>query len=249
MPIKFIVLAQPRTGSTLVCSLLNSIPGCRALIEPVNVSGHQHPMQPNGRLLIPERLVQNDLKSVMDMLFEADPPPLVRKLSTKSAPLAAGFKIMAHQIQALDDEYGFWQYLSDNRVKVIIVLRYNIVQQYVSDCITIVTQQPTCWDASDRKTAMVTIQIPSVGPSLNRIMNEKQYLLRNVQSLDYRRLTYENISNNYSNVAAILPWLCGQEYKLTTRSIKQNPDDLRAKVTNYPALLNELTKLGLQRLA
>jgi len=248
---RFVILSQPRTGSTLVCSLLSSIPGVRALVEPVNPLGHYHHMQPiiGSRCLLPQDMIQSDISGAMDMLLAEDPPPIKWVLSRKVADVAAGFKIMAHQIQALNQEGIFWRYLSRNNIKVILVFRYNILQQYISDIITSITNQPACWDGN-AKTAKVEIHLESLEANFARIIREKQYLLDMVAKwdLDHKRLKYEDFKDDMTTVGNILPWLIGKHAKLQTRLIKQNPNNVKDRVTNYAELAEVVAKLGFKNL-
>ena len=120
-PTKVVILAQPRTGSTLVCSLLSSYPGIRILCEPINPVNHSHHMKPipGSKCLLPERMVQNNIIRALDILFARRAIPDKWVLSKKKATHAAGFKIMAHQLQALRSEQIFWDYLSTNKIKII----------------------------------------------------------------------------------------------------------------------------------
>lgn len=251
LPVPFVILSQPRTGSTLVCSLLSSHPGVRALVEPVNPIGHTHHMKPvkDSKCLLPETMVQLNLPRALKMLFAKKALPDRWVLSNKQATHAAGFKIMAHQLLALKSEPIFWQYLSDNNVKVIITLRYNVVLQYLSDLIVQETRQSTCWDG-EVKTAKITVPIPSLGKQIRRIMLEKKYLIDKVEEfgLDARRLKYEDIKDDVTPVNKLLYWLIGETANLTTKLSKQNPDSIRARVKNYNELVCELRRLNLHHL-
>ena len=121
-------------------------------------------------------------------------------------------------------------------MKVVIVLRDNIVMQYISDLIVQQTRQCTCW-VGDPKTARVEVPIASLALNLRRIKQERRYLLDKSKLLD-----------TVEPVEAILPWLVGEEYPLTTKLQKQNPDSMRDRVTNYRALVDELRRLGLDHL-
>ena len=250
-PIPFVILSQPRTGSTLVCSLLSSHPGIRALVEPINPAGHKHHMKPikGSKCLLPEAMVQSNLQRALKILFDKKAPPEQWILSKKEATQAAGFKIMAHQLMALNDEELFWKYLVDNDVKVIMIFRDNIVMQYISDLIVKETYQPACWDGNV-KTAKVVVPINSLEENLRRILSEKHYLIKKVNELqlDKRRLNYENFKDDITPINRLLPWLINEQAALTTRLSKQNPDSMRSRVRNYGELVKELKRLGYDHL-
>lgn len=250
-PNRFVVLAQPRTGSTLVCSLICSHPGVRCLIEPINPATHDHHMRPlpggYSSCLMPEAMVQHNIYRAMDILFAKEAPPDKWVLSKREATLAAGFKIMAHQVQALKSEEKFWEYLHRFDVKVLLVFRKNILMQYISDLITTVTREPTCWLGTP-KIAKVQVPIDSLGSNLHRIQRERKYLLERSKLLDRRRLTYEEFKDTVEPVEQLLHWLTGEQYVPFTRLQKQNPDSIRDRVTNYKALVDELRRLGFDHL-
>jgi hypothetical protein len=183
----------------------------------------------------------------MNLLLARQAPPDQWVLSKKEATHAAGFKIMAHQIQALKSELEFWAYLEESGVKVLLVFRENIVMQYVSDLIVQHTRQAACW-VGEPKTAKVVVQLGCLEKNLRRIQSQKRYLVHKSQSLDRRRVEYEEFKDNVESIEALLPWLIGERYNLTTKLQKQNPDSLRERVSNYGALVGELRRLGLEHL-
>lgn len=250
-PIKFVILSQPRTGSTLLCSLLCSCPGVRALVEPINPRTHGHHMKPraDSTSLVPEQIVQTDIYYAMDRLFQAEPPPQEWIKNRKTGEKAAGFKIMAHQILGLKTEPDFWEYLASNKVKIILCFRQNILMQYVSDMITIVTRQPTCWDGNV-KTGKATINTDTLRFELQKIVEQRQYLIDAVKrlKLDFRRVDYEDFKNSTLPIGDILYWLIGEQRVLTTKLSKQNPDSLKARVHNYDDVIKTVKDIGLAHL-
>jgi hypothetical protein len=202
-----------------------------------------------SKCLLPEAMVQSNLQRAFRILFSAEAPPDQWILSRKVANKAAGFKIMAHQIQGLRSEEEFWKNLKDNQIKVILCFRYNILFQYVSDLITIETRQPACWDGNVR-TARVHVPLDTLELELQRIINQKQYLLDTTEQLDLprRRVKYEDFKDNVQPIEEIMEWLIGERCPLTTKLTKQNPDSLRARVTNYDAFATTVRRLGLGHL-
>lgn len=199
--------------------------------------------------LLPEAMVQNNLPRALRILFSPEPTPATWILSQKRGDLAAGFKIMAHQLQALKSEKVFWEYLAAEKIPVVLCFRYNILMQYVSDLITMATRQPACWDGNVRS-AKVTVPVVTLGRELRRIMAEKKYLLQRVEAagLERRRVRYEDFKDDMGPVEELFVWLTGERAPLTTKLSKQNPDALSDRVTNYDQVVAEIRKLGLERL-
>jgi len=241
---KFVVLSQPRTGSTLFCSLLNSNKNVRVLIEPINPKTHSHHMQPLLGNLMPEEMVQNDITKTLDILFDEEPPTWIQ--TTRFATLAAGFKIMAHQVAALRQENIFWYYLKEHAVKAVIIFRHNILLQHISDLIVRVTNQPVCWDGNI-VTARVEVPIQTLADDLKAIVSQRNYLLNKAKqySLDYTKLAYESYQHNTAAVAELLPWLVGETYVLKSKLMKQNPNSVFDRVVNYDAIADELRRIGM----
>jgi hypothetical protein len=248
MTIPFVIISQPRTGSTLVSSLLSSHEGVRAIIEPINPTGHNHNMQPTGNEMFPDIVVQYDLISILNVIFNPDPILNLSMPINRRADIAAGFKIMIHQIRALRSEHLFWQYLKERNVKTILVLRHNIVMQYISDLITIATGQTSCWDGK-LKTTRISVPIDTLEEKLENILKERKYIINIIRSmgLNYRRLNYENFKDDIGTVNNILPWLIGEKGYLSSRLCKQNPDSMSMRVKNYDELVGKLRELGMSK--
>lgn len=259
---KFIILAQPRTGSTLMTSLLSwdAPKGIRCINEPINPSGHKHHMKPILRpefkkqhSLFPQNLIQNNIVRALDICFM--PIPNVVRQDMQHIPwikhkidgsIAAGFKIMAHQIKALKQEAKFWEYLHRHDIKTIIVKRNNILMQWVSDLIVMRTRQCVVWDGPV-KTAKVEVPLDEIMSNMANIDRQNEYLMNKSRNLDRRVLVYESFKDDYTVVEDLLPWLLGIKYKVSAKCAKQNPDSLRERVTNYTQLSVRLKELGLER--
>lgn len=246
---KFVILSQPRTGSTLITSLIASGKGVRCMVEPINPSTHTHHMKPipGARGLAPESLIQNNITLALDLLFGEPPLPVSWNGSDKIANVAAGFKIMAHQIMGLKNKEDFWQYLRGNNIKALLVFRDNIVMQYISDLIVLKTRQCAVWDGVP-KVAKVEVPIGTLRDNLRRIKAERRYLMEWSKGLDRRRITYEKFKDDIATIEPILPWLTGTKYTVTTKLQKQNPDSMRDRVTNYDELVAELKRLKFENL-
>ena len=201
----------------------------------------------DSKCLLPEMMVQNNLPRALNMLFARKPIPDKWVLSKREATHAAGFKIMAHQLQALRSESIFWEYLAENNIKVLLIFRYNVVMQYVSDLIVQKTRQPTCWIGKP-ETAKVLVPINTLEENIRRIMRQKRYLVNKSKSLDHRRITYEKFKDTVEPIEELLPWLIGEKHNLTTKLQKQNPGSLRERIYNYDALVIELRRLNLTHL-
>jgi hypothetical protein len=204
---------------------------------------------PGSITLLPQDKIHNDLRWCLDLLFDGKPNKDLFNPLWKNVNSAAGFKIMAHQIQGLANEEFFWNELKSRKVKVILAFRYNILKQYVSDLITLATGQSACWKGAI-KTAKVVVPTSSLKMALDNINAQKLYLINKVAEydLDKVRLRYEDYCDDFSKVANILPWLANTSGILTTKLHRQNPVNLKDRVYNYDELVAYATALGFKNL-
>jgi hypothetical protein len=257
---KFIILAQPRTGSTLITSLIsfNAPKGVRCINEPINPTGHNHHMQPilNPKFkhrynVFPQNLTHNNIVRALDICFAA--LPIVKRKDMQHigwlhnqipGNIAAGFKIMAHQIMALKQVDKFWEYLHRNDIKTIVIQRDNKLLQWISDLIVQSTHQCVCWDGNVKR-AKVKVPLDKLQLNLENIQYQDQYLLDKTVNLDRKIIIYENFMDNYQLIEDMLPWLIGVKYKVSAKCVKQNPDSIEDRVINYQQLCDKLAQLGL----
>jgi len=259
---KFIILAQPRTGSTLVTSLIHSgaPAGIRCINEPINPVGHKHHMQPakpenkERHALIPDEIIQNDICRALDLCYTPTFDNVSEDMKNISwvkrkidGRVAAGFKIMAHQIMALKQEKKFWEYLHRYDIRTIVVRRSNILMQWISDLIVKKTRQCVVWNGPVKR-AKVEVPIEDLEDNINRITREEEYLLDRSRLLDRRILIYEHFRYDYKRVEELLPWLIGVKYPVIAHCSKQNSDELAERVTNIERLQAKLEQLGLVHL-
>ncbi len=189
------------------------------------------------------------MATVFDILLSPEPPADEWILSRQRADKAAGFKIMAHQIAALNDQKGFWGELLKRKVLVIMCFRHNVLMQHVSDMITLKTRQSACWDGRV-KTAQVTVNVHSLAADLQKIMTQKQNLMETVAGfgMPAKIIHYEQFKNDVRPVRQLMKHLVNDVPPLTTKLSKQNPDGLRARVVNYDAVVAEMRRIGLSHL-
>ncbi len=193
-------------------------------------------------------MIQNSLNKVLNIVFSPDATtPWLG--TTKQGDMACGFKIMAHQIQALHQEKIFWNYLVNNNVHVILCFRYNILMQYVSDLIAAITKQAACW-GDEVASTKVTVDIQKLEIDLKRITDEKIYLIDKVNELGLKKqsMIYENFSGDTKPVEDLMHWLIGEKQKVTTTLKKQNPDALKSRLFNHSEVVAKVKRLGLGKL-
>lgn len=243
---KFIIIAQPRTGSTLVSSLLSSINEVRCIVEPINPIGHVHHMQPNGQRIVPQSDLRN-ISSVINRLLSEDKLPNEWDMSYKTAKKAAGFKIMVHQILSLHSPDQFWQHIRNIQCKLLLIIRKNKLMQIISDQIAKNTKQPAVWEGIPA-TQKVYINTSNLTRQLENISKQEQYMISQSSYFNKKIIYYEDFKDEHQNVARILPWLIDENHHLTTSLRKQNPDDIKERVINYEQLVSIARHLNIQHM-
>jgi LPS sulfotransferase NodH len=230
-PIRFVILAVPRTGSNLLCTLLNSHP---------EVLCHHEVFNPTG---IFYALEYRDGALNLGTIEERDRDPLAflnRLWTARPGYRSVGFKFTRGQSEPV-----LQSVLSARAVRKIILRRGNRLKSYVSAKVAECTGQ---WEVY-RET--------EVAPERPRVTVHLSELQRHLEETDrfydgitqwleitkqhYMLASYETLFESRAQ-RAILEFLgvkpLGDE--LQPKSVKQNPTDLRRLIANYEELDREL---------
>ena len=251
-PARLVVLSMPRSGSTFFTSAIDSNPGFRVLVEPLNHYRHNHHMRPTlTDMVVPTYMLYNQLEKVLFDMFCKK--PLSSVYNTKydqDGSVCAGFKTMAHQIVGLPNESLFWRVLKELNVKVIRYYRHNILKQIISDLIAMRTRQPVAYKRALEpvKTTKVQVDVNMIETTMKEIRRYRAHMDAKVQEyqLDNRMVVYEDIEHDLQKINDYMPWLIGRtisSYK--ERTIRQNPESIRDRVLNYEELEKACERLHL----
>lgn len=251
-PSRLVILSMPRSGSTYFTAAIDSNPGFRVLVEPLNHYRHGHHMQPPiGDPVVPAYMLYNQLEKVLfDMFCKKPLPSIYNTKYDQHAGVCAGFKIMAHQIIGLPNEKVFWTVLKELDVKVIRYYRHNILKQIISDLIAMKTRQPVAYkrDTEGVKTARVTVDVKLIESAMIEIRKYRAHMDTKVQEyqLDNRMIVYEDISEDLQKINDYMPWLIGRTVtSFKERTIRQNPESIKDRVFNYGELVKTCERLHL----
>jgi LPS sulfotransferase NodH len=228
---RFVILAAPRSGSNLLCTLLNSHPEILCHHEVYNPSGIYYAIEQRAGAL--------DLGTIDDR--DRSPLAFLERLwSTSLGHRCVGFKMTRGQNkQALE------KVLRDPEVRKIVLERRNRIKTYVSTLVAERTGQWEVYSAAD-----LVAPGPRIHLDLDQLrqhihLNESYYIEINdvLSSTGQRSLVvdYESLANPIEH-RSVLGYLGigASSYQLKARSVKQNPADLRALVSNYDELLGSL---------
>jgi LPS sulfotransferase NodH len=144
-PVRFVILAAPRTGSNMLCSMLNSHP---------LVICHHELFNPEGiHYALDRRAGEIDLGSPAER--DRDPTGFLRRLWRHSGGAKAlGFKLNRDQ-----NEAAFHAVLSDPDVRKIILVRRNRIETFISELIAQETGRWESYATSDVRPYARTIHV------------------------------------------------------------------------------------------
>jgi len=236
-PIRFVILASPRTGSNFLCSFLNSHP---------QILCHHELFNPKGIHYALDRRDGSFDLGTMDQR-DADPAGFVRKVwRLFSGERAVGFKLgVGHPTAAFDEIY------EDPGVARIVLRRQNRVKAYVSERIAATEGRWTHYDMRPDEIAPIRVHVDPTALVAWTGMIDRYYtgVLANLRATGrpYLELFYEDLfaPETQARVLAFLGFSPAIE-GLSGSTFKRNADDLRKLVINYDELATALRDTPLQ---
>ena len=234
---RFVILAAPRTGSNLLCSLLNSHSEILCHHELFNPQGIFTALDFEDHSIDGCSLQQRDRDPV---LF------LDRVWRIRQGHACIGFKWTRGQNEVL-----LSQVLEDANVKKIVLRRRNRIKTYVSERIAQATQQWEVYREQELIMPRPRITVDRMD-LLNHIEENSQFYQR-LQPPEGRsdppfvNVEYEQLltSSEHKRLLRFLE-VGNSEQPLTPASVKQNPTDLRQSVSNFEELAVALEGSDLQ---
>ena len=222
---RFVILATPRTGSNLLCTLLNSHP---------DILCHHELFNPRGVFLaIDQRDGPLDLGTMAER--DADPVAFLERAWAKDLGRpVVGFKTgLGQEGTAMD------AVIEDPAVTKIVLRRRNRVKTFVSELVSLELDQWEVYDVSDLLARPhVTVDPRRLHENIAR--NEKFYsdLAARLDGLGQEAVDvdYEDLRRSETQERVLAAVGVRTAAPLRARTVKQNPRDLREIVANYPAL-------------
>ena len=232
---RFVILAVPRTGSNLLCTLLNSHPQILCHHEVFNPQGVFTALDYHCQGLTVESLRQRD----DDPLGFLD-----RVWQTGTEGRCVGFKWTRGQnVDVLKSVVG------DAHVKKIVLRRRNRIKTFVSEKIAQQTQQ---WEVYAHHE--LTLPRPSIHVDAQELIqhiasNQHFYadLLADLARFGqpYLEVDYEALLDDSTPVRMLEFLDVPLDVPLTAASVKQNSTDLRDTIANFSELAASLPDDGL----
>ena len=224
---RFVILAAPRTGSNLLCTLLNSHP---------EILCHHEVFNPQGIFMA---LTHRNKAFQLGSLAERDRDPIAfldRVWQTGQDYRCVGFKWTRGQ-----NDKAFAAVLKNSGVKKIVLRRHNRIKTYTSEQIAQQTQQ---WEAYSRQELCLPrprVTVDHVKLLEHISMNDQFYAeidssLRRTRQ-PYIDVVYESLFCADEQLR-LLEFLSVNrvDERLTAASVKQNSTDLRDTIANFSEL-------------
>jgi LPS sulfotransferase NodH len=228
---RFVILAVPRSGSNLLCTLLNSHPEILCHHEVFNPAGIFYALELRDGSL--------DLGTIEDR--ERDPAAFLGRLwRARLGRRCVGFKLTRGQDESVLDAL-----LQDPGIRKIVLRRGNRLKTYVSAKIAETTGQWEVYRESDLVADKPRIAVDLEEFGRHAAENDRfharieEVLERTGQEplrVDYECLDREDEHARWLRYLG----LSGIPAPLRAASVKQNPTDLRKIVANYDELLIKL---------
>lgn len=225
------IIAPPRTGSNLLCTLLNSHP---------DILCHHEVFNPNGifyALNLRDGSVQ--LGSLVDR--DSDPMGFLDRLWQIPTDCSyVGFKMTRGQApQVLEST------LRDRGIKKLLLRRRNRVKTLVSELIAQETDQWELYCAEEKiDPPKIQIGVTQLVDHATENQNFYNGILQTLVSLNqpYIELQYESLTSRIEQ-ERILAFLGVQDpgRSLVPSSVKQTPGDLRTIISNFSELDSALS--------
>jgi LPS sulfotransferase NodH len=241
-PTRFVILAAPRTGSNLLCTLLNSHPDILCHHEIFNPAGifYALDLRDGSFNLGTMETRDEDPVAFMERIWEAH-----------RGHSYVGFKTTLRQ-----NETVFRQVLKERGIKKIVLKRKNRIRTYVS---RLLSEQTGQWEAYRpeelvKETRQVEVKLPDLYADIafnDRYYQEIEgYLGETFQS--YVILTYEHLFDSDERMKMLDfldPSLAapGSLACLEVKSLRQNPVELRRMISNFDELQTQVQGTELEQ--
>lgn len=222
---KFIVLSTQRSGSSFVCSLLDSHPRIRCLEEIFmrrNRNAITYRSYRNAslrrrleHLLERRRSIESYLAGVYDAQPDLD---------------AVGFKLMYEQVQRYPELVDWCR---SNDVMVVHLIRMNALKTIVSRQVAL--KRGVYLSTKPVKPVTVSLNTSRLVPELERAARLVDTNRSIFSSLPYTELFYEHfLARRGEELGRVLSFLgCDDDVQLTSDLVKTSPDSLATLIDNY----------------
>ena len=255
--IKFIIITQPRSGSSFLTSSLSSHPQIHCQRGSLFTKRNLSPVtwfRPNFltvdrkkspyykyrssslRRQIAHRFCRHQL--VQEFLSEW-------YVKFKNSPVV-GFKVNYSQLNRYPAAISW---IKDNEVKVIHLVRNNLLKRHVSNLVAIKRNRRHSKVPGELKPTKVHVDTKNILEDFRRRQKRFEKFRRKFRDLPFLEIHYESMLADLDEEAnKILRFLSiDQIMPLTTDHVKVNPDALKEIIENYVEVKNTLKNTEFER--
>ncbi|SFP98948.1 sulfotransferase [Parafilimonas terrae] len=233
---KFIIFTLPRTGSTLLSKSLNRHPEIFCDDEIFHFSFRDY-FSPNQFRFLKIPLLPKKINYIINYpaTYLRLPSFLKKYFSNKEDEnfKARGFKLMYYQTLYMP---GLINYLKKNNIKVILLLRENILRNALSDLrarATGIYHNQDDNEAQRSGMAKLNVDINALQQKMNDIIRQNNLLENIVSDMDYIKIRYEDFAEWDATINKIASFLQVSQTVVTAGAKKLNPDALQDMIENY----------------
>jgi hypothetical protein len=224
---RFVILAAPRTGSNMLCTLLGSHPEILCHHEVFNPAGIFY--------ALPYRDGGLDLGTIE----ERDREPLKFLDRLWRSPL--GFRYVGFKMTRGQDETVLQAVLDDPGIRKVILKRRSRLKTYVSEMISIQTGQWEVYRAGDLIANRPKVRVDVSALRAHIALNDAFYTRIEKKLADsgqtFASVVYESLSRQEER-RRLLAFLAvsPRTTEMRIASVKQNPTDVRESIANCAEL-------------
>lgn len=226
---KFIVFTTPRTGSTLLVKSLDTHPDIFCAGEIFLLGGTKFHGESSFRfwkLPLPNKFIYLlNFPNMWMNLF-----PFLDAFFKPTKALAKGFKLMHFQTAYLP---GITNYIQNNNVKVILLLRENLLKNTLSDLRARQTGVYHNSGGNTEKLPKFKVDLNMLGTKMAEIDSINKQLEQTTAGMDRLKITYESFDDWDGTMRKVLQFINVPETNLSPVSKKLNPDRLEDMIENY----------------
>lgn len=233
-PVRFVIFAAPRTGSNLLCSLLNSHPDILCHHGLFNPAGIHYALDHRS----------GDLNLGTTAERDRDPKGFLERVwQNHRGSCAIGFKFNLGE-----NETAAQTVLRDPAVKKVLLNRRNRIKTYVSERIAIETELWESYEESAAPGWKVRVERDAL---MAHITRNRQYYAEIERALadseqTFFKIEYERLAPDSGGLCELLSYLGCTPGVLTPGCSKRNPDDLREAISNFDELARHLQGTNLE---
>lgn len=233
---KFVIFTLPRTGSTLLSKSLNKHPDIFCDDEIFHFAFRDY-FSPNQFRFIKIKLFPKKINYLINYPLTALKMKgfLDNYFTNKSGEnfKARGFKLMYYQTFYTP---GLLSYLKKNNIKIILLLRENILRNALSDLRARSTGIYHNQEDNEEQRAQLTklkVNTGDLQQKMNDIIRQNNKLAETVKDMDFIKIHYEDFADWENTMKKLENFLGVPAASITAGAKKLNPDNLQDMIENF----------------